>query len=174
VLRPVDVSPRLLRRLLLMSAGEPFPSPLLERRVLFVCVENACRSLMAEAMFNWRAPEGWVAISAGTSPALSASPRTTRMLQELGLDLPNHAPTLLTPEMIESSRIRVTMGCLDSESCPARLRDLEYRDWALPDPAPLDDTQFRQLRDQLRAKVEGLVREIRLSDRQRETRARAK
>jgi len=149
-----------------MSTDEPLPPPFSERRVLFVCVENACRSLMAEAMFNGDPPAGWTAVSAGTSPAGAPHPRTARMLEELGLRAPDHAPQALTGEMIAGAQIRVTMGCLDSASCPARLKELEYLDWALPDPVPLDDNQFREVRDKLRCLVDGLVREIRSSERQ--------
>ena len=103
--------------------------------VLFICIGNSGRSLMAEAMFNANPPEGWTAISAGTNPAASANPRTEPMLHELGLDFPPHPPQLLTPEMMDNARVRVTMGCLDDASCPARLKTLELRDWALPDPS---------------------------------------
>ncbi|MHB8351699.1 MAG: arsenate-mycothiol transferase ArsC [Thermoplasmata archaeon] len=141
--------------------------------VLFVCVENACRSLMAEAMFNRQPPTGWVAVSAGTRPALSPNPRTARMLGELGLAMPNHPPRALTPAMIESSHIRVTMGCLDHASCPARLKALEYRDWALPDPAPLGDAEFRRVRDDILARVAELVEEIRSAEPARPLRSSA-
>lgn len=87
------------------------------------------------------------------------------MLQEIGLDLPDHPPQLLTPPMIEGSKIRVTMGCLDDAACPARLQELECRDWALPDPGKLDDEGFREVRNKLRQLVEGLVREVRRNDR---------
>ena len=138
-----------------------------QNTVLFICVENAARSLMAESMFNSNPPAGWSAISAGTRPATAPNPRTGAMLKEIGLELPPHAPALLTEEMMASSRVRVTMGCLDSESCPARLKTLELRDWSLPDPAKLDDTGFRQVRDDLRTRVEGLRRELTLSDKRR-------
>lgn len=93
------------------------------------------------------------------------------MLRQIGLELPNHPPQLLTPQMIEESKIRVTMGCLDDAACPARLKELEYRDWGLPDPGKLDDAGFREVRDKLRQQVEGLVREIRLNERMRAARA---
>ncbi len=86
------------------------------------------------------------------------------MLREIGLDLPLHPPRALTGEMIDGATVRVTMGCLDSESCPARLKHLELRDWALPDPAKLDDAGFRRVRDDLRARVEALKRELSLTD----------
>ncbi len=148
--------------------GAQTPSP---RLVLFVCVENACRSLMAEAMFNSDAPGGWRAISAGTTPASVPNPRTAPMLKQIGLEMPLHPPQVLTPQMIEESKIHVTMGCLDDAACPARLRELEYRDWGLPDPAKLDDAGFREVREKLRGLVEGLTREIRLNDRMRAARA---
>jgi len=135
--------------------------------VLFICVGNSGRSLMAEAMFNAHPPEGWSAISAGTSPASAVNPRTAPMLREIGMDLPSHPPQLLTPEMMEKARVRVTMGCLDDASCPARLKTLELRDWALPDPAHLDDDGFRQVRDRVADHVRGLRTELVLSDRRK-------
>jgi len=138
-----------------------------DKTVLFICVENSCRSLMAEAMFNSKPPEGWRATSAGTEPASQPNPRTRAMLQEIGLDLPPHPPQLLTNEMMSASMVRVTMGCLDSESCPARLKTLELRDWALPDPAKLDDSGFRRVRDELADRVKGLRLELVLQERRR-------
>lgn len=131
-----------------------------QRTVLFICVENACRSLMAEAMFNARAPDGWRATSAGTEPAGAPNPRTARMLAEIGLELPSHPPQPLTSPMMTGSSVRVTMGCLDTEKCPAQLKTLELRDWGLPDPAKLDDEGFRRVRDDLRRRVEELAREL--------------
>lgn len=132
----------------------------MNRVVLFVCVENAARSLMAEAFFNAAAPDGWCAISAGTSPALAPNPRTAPMLAELGLRLPDHRPRRLTPEETAAASARITMGCLESSSCPARLRSLPLEDWALPDPASLDDAAFRQVRDEIRARVQELIRRL--------------
>jgi arsenate reductase (thioredoxin) len=133
------------------------------RQVLFVCVENACRSLMAEAIFNAHAPSGWAATSAGTRPAPSASRRSGPMLAEIGMRLPVHAPQLVTPELIDGSEGRVTMGCLDDRSCPAQLISTELQDWGLPDPSQLDDEGFRGVRDEIVRRVLGLTREIRES-----------
>ncbi len=138
-----------------------------EQTALFICVENACRSLMAESMFNRNPAIGWRAISAGTRPSAVPNPRTERMLRELGLELPPHPPQLLTDEMMATSKVVVTMGCLDSASCPAKLKVIRVRDWALPDPAKLDDAGFRRVRRQLEAHVEGLRRELVLGDRRR-------
>ena len=156
--------------LLLRHGGLPArllrPVLRVEKTVLFVCVENAGRSLMAEAIFNANPPPGWRAISGGTRPAASAHPRTGRMLEEIGVVPPGHAPQLATPEMIESSQVRVTMGCLDDASCPANLKTLKMVDWALPDPAGLDDAAARKVRDEVRDRVRGLRTELVLRDRQ--------
>ncbi len=137
---------------------------MVQKTVLFACVENACRSLMAEAMFNRNPASGWRAISAGTQPSAVANPRTEIMLREIGLELPPHRPQLLTEEMMAASKVVVTMGCLDRASCPANLKVLELRDWALPDPGKLDDAGFRQVRRDLGAHVEELRRELALAD----------
>ena len=131
-----------------------------DRTVLFICVENAARSLMAEAVFNARPPDGWQAVSAGTRPATAPNPRTAPMLRAIGLELPAHPPQALTTEMMTGAAIRVTMGCLDSESCPARLKTLELIDWQLPDPGRLDDDGFRRVRDEIRRRVDDLRRDL--------------
>ena len=154
--RTVGVHARLLQ-LLLMA----------ENIVLFICVENAGRSLMAEAMFNARAPEGWRAESAGTRPAPHPNARTAPMLREVGLEAPRHAPRFLTVEMMEAAAFRITMGCLDDESCPAKLRTLPLTDWGYPDPARLDDEGFRRVRDQIMDRVKGFVAEIYADEKRR-------
>lgn len=135
------------------------------RQVLFICVENAGRSLMAEAIFNADPPPGWVATSAGTRPAAAPNPRTGPLLEEIDLRLPEHAPQMLTQEMMEEAGIRVTLGCLDDASCPARLKSLTVRDWGLEDPAHLDDDGFRRIRGKLVDLILGLRTEIVASDR---------
>jgi arsenate reductase (thioredoxin) len=147
---------------------------MVDKLVLFICVENAGRSLMAESIFNAEAPVGWRAISAGTGPTPTANPRTKTMLEERGFPLPDHPPQLLTNEMMDSASIRITMGCLDDASCPAHLKTLDLRDWALPDPAKLDDADFRAVRDLIRNRIEGLRREIALADRRKVDRARSR
>ncbi|HYB79360.1 MAG TPA: low molecular weight phosphatase family protein [Thermoplasmata archaeon] len=145
-----------------------------EKTVLFICVENACRSLMAEAMFNWNPARGWRATSAGTQPATAPNPRTEGMLHEIGLEMPPHPPQLLTDEMMTASKVIVTMGCLDSASCPAKLKVIEVRDWALPDPAKLDDAGFRQVRRNLQSHVDGLRRELALAEKRRDALAESR
>ncbi len=130
------------------------------RRVLFVCVENAARSLMAEAFFNRVAPRGWTAESAGTEPARGPNPRTGPMLREVGLEMPAHPPQRLTPESAADADLVFTMGCLDRESCPVYLIPQVTEDWKLADPARLDDEGFRAVRDEIRRRVDDLARRI--------------
>ncbi|MCI4345235.1 MAG: low molecular weight phosphatase family protein [Thermoplasmata archaeon] len=136
-----------------------------ERTVLFVCVENAGRSLMAEAIFNAHPAPGWRATSGGTRPATEPHPRTRTLLAEIGLTLPAHAPQLATPEMIEAATVRISMGCLDDASCPANLKALKMSDWELPDPARLDDAGARGVRDEIRSRMQVLRTELVLRDR---------
>jgi arsenate reductase (thioredoxin) len=162
VLRPLDDLP--LRRLLLLRLLPLLRRLLLmpEQVVLFICVENACRSLMAESVFNAHPPPGWRATSAGTRPARVPNERTGPMLMEIGLRPPDHSPQLLTSAMMDQAGVRVTMGCLDDTSCPARLKEMDLRDWGLEDPGKLDDAGFRRVRDRLVTLVHGLQSELRL------------
>lgn len=127
-----------------------------ERTVLFVCVENSARSLMAEALFNVDPPRGWRAVSAGTAPASRPNPRTGPMLREIGVEPPGHLPRPLDRAEMDGASVRITMGCLDSESCPARLKSLPLEDWGLEDPGKLDDAGFRRVRDEIRERVRAL------------------
>jgi arsenate reductase (thioredoxin) len=136
-----------------------------DKTVLFVCVENAGRSLMAEAIFNADPPAGWKASSGGTRPAAQPNPRTGRLLEEIGLDPPPHPPRSASAEEIEAASLRITMGCLDDASCPANLKTLRVVDWALPDPARLDETGARKVRDEIRERVGRLRTELVLRDR---------
>ncbi|HZY69944.1 MAG TPA: low molecular weight phosphatase family protein [Thermoplasmata archaeon] len=148
-----------------MVSNDVLPETMAERLVLFVCVGNAARSLMAEAIFNAHPPAGWRAMSAGTKPAAAANPRTAPLLVELGVAPPTHPPSLLTPEMAAAAEKRVTMGCLDDASCPIHLKSLPLEDWALPDPKDLDDAGFRRVRDAIVVRVEALRSELARGDR---------
>jgi arsenate reductase len=150
-----------VRRYRLRLPTRVLPEPVSPTRsVLFVCVENAARSLMAEAIFNAHAPEGWVAESAGTRPAARPDPRTSGSLTEVGLSLPAHPPQALEADRLNAAALVVSMGCIDDASCPANLRNRNLRDWALPDPATLDDAGFRTVRNDIQRRVSSLVAEL--------------
>ena len=124
---------------------------------------------MAEAIFNASPPHGWRATSAGTKPASTPSPRTAEVLREIGLEVPPHPPRQLTPEQMETADVRITMGCLDSDSCPAKLKSFELTDWALPDPVTLDAAGIRAVRDELRVRIGALKKELALRDERKRT-----
>jgi arsenate reductase len=121
------------------------------RTVLFVCVGNAGRSQMAEALFNQAAGGKARAISAGTRPAEAIDPRAVQAMQEIGIDISGNKPKALTMEMLEQADRVVTMGCGVEGVCPASF--VETEDWQLEDPKGKPIGEVRRIRDEIRARV---------------------
>jgi len=96
------------------------------------------------------------------------------MLAELGLSPPSHPPQAVTTEMLGASQVRILMGCLDPASCPVQLGGSDVRDWALPDPSPLDDAGFREVRDRLVSLVRSLRDELMRAERSNAARLRGR
>lgn len=128
-------------------------------KVLFVCVGNACRSKMAEGFFNKYA-NGSVAQSAGTNPANEVSSVAVEVMKEEGVDIDGSKPRKLTVEMVENADKIITMGCLSHSSCPLFL--IENREkvenWGVEDPRGKPVEKFREVRDIVKRKVEGILR----------------
>lgn len=125
------------------------------KRVLFACIHNAGRSQMAAAWFNHIADPGHArAISAGTAPAPKVHPEVAQAMGEVGIELRDAKPTLLTPDMTASVDLLVTMGC--GESCPY-VPGLRRLDWQVPDPKGQPVERVRQIRDTLREQIQELV-----------------
>jgi arsenate reductase (thioredoxin) len=125
--------------------------------VLFVCRQNAGRSQMSEAMFP-RAAEGrHRALSAGTTPAARVHPAVVEVMLELGIDLRDRRPQLLTRELAEQADVVVTMGCGDE--CPF-IPGKRYIDWDLSDPSGEPVDVVRGIRDDIAARVDALVAEL--------------
>ena len=118
--------------------------------VLFVCVENAGRSLMAEAFMKKYAPHARVA-SAGTRPAALPNDVVVQAMREVGIEL-DKTPVALTSEMLRGDARVVNMGCMDHQECPALLVD-DMADWAIPDPKGRDIREVRRIRDMIEARV---------------------
>jgi arsenate reductase len=125
-------------------------------RVLFVCVQNAGRSQMAEALFA-QAADGHEARSAGSRPAERVHPEVVEAMREVGVDLAGRSPRGLERADAEWADVVVTMGCGDE--CPV-VPGKRYVDWELADPAgqPLDEV--RRLREEIAARVRELVAEL--------------
>lgn len=124
-------------------------------RVVFACVHNAGRSQMAAAFFNATAdPARAQAVSAGTQPAQRVHPEVAAIMSEVGIDLGAARPQLLTAELAAGARHLITMGCGDA--CPF-VPGLEVHDWALPDPKGMPPARVREIRDDIRRRVEAFV-----------------
>ena len=126
-------------------------------RALFVCLHNAGRSQMSEALFTAAAEGRHEARSAGTTPGDRVHPEVVEVMKELGMDLSGRVPRRLETADAEWADVVVTMGCGDE--CPY-IPGKRYVDWDLPDPKgrPLDEV--RATRDEIRERVEGLVAEL--------------
>lgn len=126
------------------------------KKILFVCVENAGRSQMAEAFFRKYLPSGFEPISAGTKPAVNVNPIVVQAMKEVDIDIENNSPQNISQQMIDEAEIAVNMGCMDKESCPALfLKDVE--DWQIQDPKGKSIEQVREIRDQIEQKVKEFI-----------------
>lgn len=125
--------------------------------VLFVCLHNAGRSQMSQALFERAAAGKHTALSAGTTPAKHVHPEVIAVMRELGIDLSDRKPQLLTTELAEQADIVVTMGCGDA--CPY-IPGKQYIDWELPDPKGLPVDQVRAIRDDIQQEVTALAAEL--------------
>lgn len=123
--------------------------------VLFACVHNAGRSQVAAAFFNAVADKGRAhAISAGTQPGSSVHLEVLTTMREVGIDLHDARPTLLTDELARGASLLVTMGC--GEACPA-VPGLRREDWPLDDPKGRSVDDVRRIRGETRRRVRELV-----------------
>jgi arsenate reductase len=125
------------------------------KTVLFVCAHNSGRSQIAEAFFNQLAKGKAVAISAGTQPAAQINSTVVTAMREVGMEIGDKKPKLLTAAMLENADRVITMGCNVAEACPASFVPTE--DWELDDPEGKPIEEVRQIRDKTKARVEELV-----------------
>jgi arsenate reductase len=124
---------------------------------LFVCLHNAGRSQMSQALFE-RAAEGrHSALSAGTTPGEHVHPEVVEVMRELGIDLADRVPQGLTIELAQQADVVVTMGCGDA--CPY-ISGKRYIDWNLPDPKGRPLAEVRATRDEIARRVDQLVNEL--------------
>ena len=122
--------------------------------VLFVCVHNAGRSQMAAAFLTHLTGDKVEVRSAGSAPADSINPAVVEALKEVGIDISNEQPKVLTTSAVEQSDVVITMGCGDA--CPF-FPGKRYLDWVLEDPAGQGVADVRPIREQIRKLVEDLI-----------------
>ncbi len=130
-----------------------------EQVVLFVCVENAGRSQMAEGFFRKYAPKNFRAISAGTRPAAEINPLAVQAMKEAGIDISKQKSKIITEDMIRDSAKVVNMGCMDKAECPLLFLNNPV-DWGVENPKGKPIEKVRQIRDDIERRVKELVRDL--------------
>jgi len=133
-----------------------------EKTILFVCVENAGRSQMAEGFFTKYAPDGYKAISAGTKPVSEINPVAIEVMKEVGIDISKQKSKDIAEDMMRNSYKTVNMGCIDKESCPTLFLP-NVLDWKLEDPKGKSIDKVREIRDEIDQRVKELVSSIKAS-----------
>jgi protein-tyrosine-phosphatase len=125
--------------------------------VLFVCLHNAGRSQMSQALFDRAAHGRHTALSAGTTPGDRVHPEVVEVMAELSIDVSDRKPQLLTRELAEQADVVVTMGCGDE--CPF-IPGKRYLNWDLPDPKGRPLEEVRSTRDEIGRRVDQLISEL--------------
>jgi arsenate reductase (thioredoxin) len=128
-----------------------------KKTIMFVCVHNAGRSQMAAGFMRELGGDQVEVLSAGSAPKDSINPVAVEAMSELGIDIANQKPKVLTPEAVQQSDVVITMGCGDA--CPI-YPGKRYEDWALEDPAGQGIEAVRVIRDQIKVRVQELLSEI--------------
>ena len=126
-------------------------------KVLFVCLHNAGRSQMSEALFERAAGGLHEARSAGTTPAERVHDNVVSVMREDGIDLSGRKPQLLTTELAQWADVVITMGCGDA--CPV-IPGKRYVDWDLEDPSGLPVEKVREIRDDISRRVAILLESL--------------
>jgi len=127
-------------------------------KVIFACIHNAGRSQMAAAFFNQLAdPAKAQAISAGTQAAEKVHDCVLTAMKQVGIDLSNTKPQLLTDDLAKDASLLVTMGC--GEACP-QVSGLKRDDWPLPDPKGKSDNEVCIIRDEIKTRVMELLQDL--------------
>ena len=126
------------------------------QNILFVCTENAGRSQMAEAFFKKFSKSKFNVISAGTIPSVNLNPVVVSVMKEIGIDMTQQKPKLLSDSMIENSFRTVNMGCMDNRNCPS-LFVKDVINWNISDPKNQSVEEVRKIRDQIRSDVLKLI-----------------
>ena len=125
--------------------------------VLFVCVHNAGRSQMAAGFMEHLAQGAIQVLSAGSAPKDAINPVAVAAMAEVGIDIANNTPKILTADAVQASDVVITMGCGDT--CPY-FPGKRYEDWVLADPAGKGIEEVRVIRDEIKARVAALVSEL--------------
>jgi len=130
-----------------------------DKTILFVCVENAGRSQMAEGFFKKYAPNGFKTQSAGTKPVSQINPIVVQAMKEVGIDISKQKSKELTDEMIQECVNVINMGCMEKNFCPTAWLP-KVIEWGMEDPKGQSIEKVREIRDEIEQRVKELVAEI--------------
>lgn len=128
-----------------------------KKTILFVCVHNAGRSQMAAGFMRELGGDQVEVLSAGSAPKDSINPVAVEAMAELGINISDQKPKILTPESVQQSDVVITMGCGDA--CPY-YPGKRYEDWKLDDPAGQGIERVRVIRDEIKGRIEALLAEL--------------
>jgi len=128
-----------------------------KKTILFVCVHNAGRSQMAAGFMRTLGGDRVEVLSAGSAPKDSINPIAVEAMAELGINISDQQPKVLTPESVQASDVVITMGCGDA--CPY-YPGKRYEDWVLDDPAGQGIEPVRVIRDEIKGRIEALLAEL--------------
>ena len=126
------------------------------KKILFVCVENAGRSQMAEAFAKVYGKDKFIVSSAGNKPADKINPVVIEAMKEKGIDISMNKPKLITFQMAQDADLIVTMGCSAQDICPGPFFKPTI-DWALEDPKGKLIEKVREIRDEIERRVQKLI-----------------
>lgn len=126
--------------------------------VLFVCVENACRSQMAEGFARQYAGKDIQVSSGGSKPSDKVNEKAVKVMDEKGIDISSHRPEEIKPEEVKKPDLVVTMGC-GSDACPAPVNGKNI-EWKIEDPSGKPIEKFRDVRDEIEEKVRDLLESL--------------
>jgi arsenate reductase len=131
-----------------------------DKVILFVCVENAGRSQIAEGFFNQKyAPKGYRAISAGTRPVSQINPLAVQAMSEVGIDISSQKSKIITEDMIRSSATSINMGCIERAECPMLFIN-NVIDWGIEDPKGKPIEKIREIRDEIDRRVREIAQSL--------------
>jgi arsenate reductase (thioredoxin) len=130
-----------------------------KKTILFVCVQNAGRSQIAEGFFRKYAPEGYESLSAGTKPTSQINPLAIQVMNEIGIDISKQKSKDLTEDMMRNSAKIINMGCMDKEFCPT-LFIPKVIDWGIEDPKDKSVERVREIRDEIERRIKELATDV--------------
>ena len=134
-----------------------------KKTILFVCVENAGRSQMAEGFFWKYAPEGYGPLSAGTNPTSQINALAIQVLNEIGIDISKQRSKDLTEDMMRNSDKIINMGCMEKNFCPT-LFIPKVIDWGIEDPKDKSIEKVREIRDEIERRIKELATDISVAE----------